>query len=280
MSSRSIAITGATGFIGSELVRYYLEKEWRVIGMARNKIDFNDENFSYLYYVLENTPDFSRLEKVDAIIHCAYTPWKEDRQDANTINSKATMELAEFCKKTNKKFVFLSSFSAHEHASSNYGKHKLELEKKLCDAHLVIKPGLVLGNGGLYASMSKLVSEKKIIPVIGNGDYPIQVTTIEALCKSISYGIEKNFTGVYPIASAESISFLFLLEAIARNNNVSPFLIFIPVFLIRILLKLFNRKIPFSEENLKGLTQSIVIDTKESLEKFELEINPEMILKK
>ncbi|MBC7861743.1 MAG: NAD(P)-dependent oxidoreductase [Bacteroidia bacterium] len=274
----TIAITGAGGFIGNELVNYFLSKGKKVIAMNRSVVTNTHENFRYLPYDLVQKPDFSLLTDADCIIHCAFMVWDEakakDDFNSDYINANATGLLAQFCEKNKKKFVFMSSFSAHEKATSHYGKHKFELEENLASTHMVIKPGLVLGKKGLFASINKIVSEKKIIPVIGNGQQPLQWIHVKELCMATEIGLEKDLVGAFPLASEKSITFLMLNELIAQKSNRSPIFIFIHPAIAKILLAIFGKKLPFTKENLDGLLQLREFETKDTLELFGISIAP------
>ena len=274
MKEKTVAITGASGFIGGELVKFFLSAGWKVIGMGRKKMEVDHPFFSFVFYDLTMPPDFSQLSSADVIIHCAFLQWSVSVQDASPINIQASIQLAEFCRQHNKQFVFFSSFSAHETAVSSYGRHKFQLENMFKQSHLVIKPGLVIGAKGLYAVIDKTVTERTFIPVIGRGEQPIQWIDVKTLCNAVMFGIDHQFTGVFALASVEQISFLLLLEKIAYQKRKSPYFIFLPVLVVRLLMKLFGSRMNLSEENLNGLLQLKYFDTKSALEKFQIRINP------
>jgi nucleoside-diphosphate-sugar epimerase len=272
---KTIAITGAGGFIGGELVDYFLAAGRNVIGMQRNEIKRNSPLFSYLHYDLEKENDLSALKNADAIVHCAYKKWTPENADADEVNISSTNALADFCRRENKQFVFLSSFSAHENATSHYGKHKFLLENKLKDEFIVIKPGLVLGKRGMLASLCKIISERKFVPVIGSGRQPLQWIKVEDLCYAVDSALEKNLKGLLFVASEKSISFLALNELIAQELKRSPWFIFVNPLIARALLKMVGDKTGFSKENLEGLLQLREFDISESLRKLGLQIPAE-----
>ena len=272
MKKKIVTITGAGGFIGTALTHYFLEKDYSVIGMARNEIQLSHADFHFLEYNLRDFNSFDEILDSDIIIHCAFMPWTEENPDSDFVNEKATMDLARLCEEKNKQFVFLSSFSAHEFANSHYGKHKFALENQLKSKHLVIKPGLVTGTRGLFSRLNELVSEKSIIPIIADGKQPLQLISVEELCEAIHSALSKNLRGVYPVASSKSITYLELLEKLAEKKNRSPLFFFIPVFIAALLLKTFGKKMPFTEENLKGLLQLRSFNTESSLQELGISI--------
>lgn len=269
-----IAITGAGGFIGEALCSFFLEKNYPVLALNRSELKRNEPGLAYIKYDLEKTTDFSILEKADVVVHCAFMQWSEKNNNADEININAARRLAQFCELNRKKFVFLSSFSAHAGATSHYGRHKLLLENELKEKHLVIKPGMVIGKRGLYANLRSIVSMRKVIPVFGDGKQPLQWVGVRTLCQAIYNGIQKNLRGIFPVASVQSTTYLGLLEAIARANGRSPYFIFVHPLIAALMLKAAAGKLPFTKENLDGLMQLKKFDTQEGLAELEIEIGP------
>lgn len=150
---KKILITGSCGLVGSELVNFFLKKNYLVIGIdndyrkyffgknastswVRKKI-VKDSN--YIHYNID-IRNFNKLEKVfklnkkiSAIIHCAAQPshdWavREPKTDFD-INAKSTLNLLELNRKYFKKspFVFLSTNKVY---GDQINKKKF-VEKKL-----------------------------------------------------------------------------------------------------------------------------------------------------
>ncbi len=270
-----IAITGAGGFIGDALVKHFLEKGHEVIALNRTPLPSTSshERLQFIHYDLLKEIDVDALKKADAIIHCAFTKWNEENINADEINIRASLRLADFCERENKQFVFMSSFSAHEDALSHYGKHKFELEKKLRKKHLIIKAGLVIGERGLFKEMSRLVATKKIIPVVGKGDQPVQWIHISELVYAIDNLLSKKLKGVFALASEKSITFLQMLENIASGQKKSVYFIFIHPLITEIILKVLGKRAPFTKENLLGLLQLRKFETAESLTQSEIKVD-------
>jgi nucleoside-diphosphate-sugar epimerase len=269
---RTIAITGSNGFIGEELTNYFLSKGYRVLALQRNPTVSNNDNLKFLAYSLEKGADENELQEAEVIVHCAFLAWSRIEPDADEINIKATLQLAEFCERNNKQFVFFSSFSAHERASSHYATHKLYLENKLKDKHLVLKPGMVIGKRGMFSNLEAIVKSKSIIPVVGDGKQPLQWIFIDELCRATELAIEKKLIGVFYLASKESDTYLGLLEYIAKKNKKHPWFIHVHPKIAESLLSLFGKNVPFTKENLLGLMQQRSFNTAPSLEKIGISI--------
>jgi uncharacterized protein YbjT (DUF2867 family) len=81
--------------------------------------------------------------------------------------------------------LFFSSYSAGEHAKSLYGKTKLAVERALGGHEdiVIARPGLVIGEGGVYGRIRKWAQRLPVIPLPDGGHGKIPVITIDDLCE-------------------------------------------------------------------------------------------------
>jgi nucleoside-diphosphate-sugar epimerase len=79
-------------------------------------------------------------------------------------------------------------------AVSEYGKTKLAIEKMLDPRKdLILKPGLVLGHGGLFGSILRMIRSLPILPLVDGGSQPLQAVDIEDLAKCVEVGIHQGY---------------------------------------------------------------------------------------
>lgn len=146
-----VLVTGDRGYIGTVLVRLFLDKGYEVVGYDTSyfaKHARNKKNYTIVTKDIRNIQK-SDLVGIDYIVHlCALSndPMGElNPKLTEEINYKATMRLAKFCKESGiKKFIFSSSCSIYgitkedivdEFSEVNplteYAKSKLLVEKGL-----------------------------------------------------------------------------------------------------------------------------------------------------
>jgi nucleoside-diphosphate-sugar epimerase len=275
---KGIIITGANGFIGSYLVNYFLERNFLVTAFVRKKPATTDARINYQLFDLKDTIPEIAFPGSDYLIHCAYIK-TEDNPDARIINNEGTKKLLDLSRKYNlKKFVFISSFSAHNQAVSEYGKSKYESEKIFdSERDLVLKPGLVIGNGGLFMNITSHLKKNRIIPVINGGRQLIQTLFIGDLAEVIETGITRDVSGVYPVAELHPVTMSEMYRLICRKERKNPVLISVPFFFAWFGISVFNYlrlKTPVSKENLLGLKGSITYDVTKSVEVFNMNFSP------
>jgi nucleoside-diphosphate-sugar epimerase len=275
----TIIITGANGFIGSELLKYLHSAGNKIIALARTKPFECPSDVDFQEYNLLSEVSDEPFKTADFIIHTAYQKYTAECINASEINLKGTQKLLEMSRRHGlKKFVYLSSFSAHSKALSEYGKSKFKIENIFDPAiDLVLKPGLVLGNGGLFLQMMNILKTRKVIPVFSGGKQLVQTIYIYDLISCIENGLNLNVSGVFPLAEKVPITMKELNQAIAEVLGKKIKICSIHyrlVFLAVSLAELFKMKIPVSRENLLGLRHGITYDTSGVEKVFHIPIRP------
>ena len=127
-----ILVTGATGFVGSELMCLLIKKNLNVVGLYRNEIQKNKtihiiksrlkkntEKLKKIKWIKANLKDFSSLENaflgIKKVYHCAalVSMAFKDQKRLLKINQEGTSHIVNLCLKNNiKKLVYVSSIAA------------------------------------------------------------------------------------------------------------------------------------------------------------------------
>ena len=194
--SKSILITGINGFVAKHIAVRAKQLGYKVIGTVSNpsKIEssliYVDE--IYVFNLLDKQlPLFN--SQIDYVIHCAI-----DIENPKP-SIQRTIELNEKISEKNRtKCIFVSSISMNEANKSNYSIIKQELEKyfKVINNSLIVRPGLILGDGGLFQTMSRYVQNGNLIPLPDGGKYKMAVITIDKFVDYLFYAMEGKVYGI------------------------------------------------------------------------------------
>lgn len=272
-----IIVTGSSGFIGTQLVKYFSAKGYQVLALQRAAPATLLEGVEFQSYDLSVPLNTSKFEGATYLIHTAFQPYSRRNAAANVINYSGTVDLANACKKAGIKIIFLSTLSAHDGAESNYGKTKLQLENIFDPKRdLVLKLGLVLGNGGLFGSIFKIIESHRFVPIVGQCKL-IQTIAMCDLLSLIEVGMKNEITGTYPVAETNPIPLRTLYKAIAIAVSKKPLFIPVPLEVIHILCFIAETvgiKLPISTENVLGLKRMRSFETEEALKPFGFQPSP------
>ena len=258
----TIAITGANGFIGKYLVDFFQKRGYKVLALIRHFQEDDNKGALYRYFDLAAPVNDLDLAGCDILIHCAYVK-KNNDENSDFINIYGTQSLYGLSKIAGVgKFIFISSLSAHEKAASHYGQVKLKIESMLDDSKdLILKPGLVLGKGGLFGSILKIIRNSRILPLIDGGRQNIQGIDIEDLAECIRVAVDNDITGKYALVADQEFTLINIAQTIANKIKRKIRFVSIPYWLANFVLSFFDvvhLSLPVNKENLLGLRQNVI----------------------
>jgi nucleoside-diphosphate-sugar epimerase len=277
MDKSRIIITGAGGFIGSALVSFFIKQGFEVIALDRSVPPNLLNGIKFSKFILNADVDETVFANASICIHCAFEKYQK-KNNSYRNNIEGSRKIIELCRRHNvQKLVFLSSMSASDKALSIYGKSKFEIEKLLDPLQdLIFRPGLVLGNGGLFSEIANFIKKNKFIPLIDGGNQIMQVISVDDLIQFINYGITHQISGIYAIACPESLQMKNLYRKIARRINKHIYFFYVPYFLAWLFFQaidLLNLSLGVTRENLLGLRVSTLHDVSSLQKTFPIQVS-------
>ncbi len=187
-----VAVTGSHGFIGRDVARALREAGHDVVGLVRSPAPPGTSPLAERFFDLETALDPAVLDGIETVIHCAFVRATSATHDAYRINVEGTIALAEATSRAAARFVLLSSLSAIPGAQSVYGRQKWELERRLAGNADVVRPGLVIGKGGLVENLVSAMRRLRVAPLIDRGMQPIQPVWLHDLSALLLALIERR----------------------------------------------------------------------------------------
>lgn len=251
-----VVVTGANGFIGAHLVRRFSSDGWDVRALVHREPSHRLPGVLYHQWTLADPIDRGLLEGADCVIHGAFV--KYDQRSASHLNIVGSERLLAECRAVGVgRIVFLSSMSARRDSPSQYGRDKFRVQETLDGPRaLVVRPGLVLGDGGLFHSLQRFVSGRPLVPLVGGGQQLIQTVHIDDLTAAIQAGVRLALAGSVTVAEREPVPFRELIAETARLLGVHVVFVPVPyraVDLAMRMARLLRVRLPVSPDNLLGL---------------------------
>ena len=253
MSRGKILVTGATGFVGAEIVKQLIAKGEKVKALKRSSSNTNflkdfEGQFELVIGDVIDVPSLElAFEDVEYVYHSAaiisFDPAEKYKMFKVNIEGTANMVNMALARKI-KKFLFVSSVSAfgrydikkdiseetkwlEDAENTNYAiaKHRSELE--VWRGHeeglnmVITNPSTILGFGDWTQGSSQIF--KNVYD--GIPFYPTGINgfiSLEDVAKACIQLMESNIRGERFIVSAENISFKDLFEKIAHCFGIKP----------------------------------------------------------
>ena len=154
MEMRSAIVVGATGLVGSYLIRLLCESEEyiSVTALTRRKLDYQHEK------LVERIVNFDELAESDfdfaqEVFCCLGTTIKKagTKEQFEKVDVEYPLNVASLAKKRGiQHFIVISAMGANEKAFAYYSRVKGKLEKELIDLELprlsIVRPSLLVGD--------------------------------------------------------------------------------------------------------------------------------------
>lgn len=249
MKKKTLMITGASGFIGSNFIKKY-ENEYNIVSVC----------------LIKNKPEDLDYTGVDAILHLAALVHQmkgAPEEKYFEINTELTRRLAIIAKEKGvKHFVFYSTVKVYgfdgeltnhdflltENSPCNpndpYGASKYEAEKILNSLQdekfkvAMVRPPMVYGDGvkGNMLSLMKLINVLPIIP-FNYDNNKRSVISIENLLYMTHLIIKNKADGVYLGTEGSPVSIKEIAESIEKGLGKKKINIKFPRFIFKLLCK-------------------------------------------
>jgi nucleoside-diphosphate-sugar epimerase len=282
----SILLTGATGFIGREVVKAHKNKIKRVL--RRFDDDCQDDVFR-MGELSSSTNWYGAFDGVDSVIHLAAVAHLSNvsASDYIEVNTKATLHLAMEAAKANvKRFVFISSIGVHGDRTkfdckfsffdslkchNLYSQSKLEAEiglKKISELTglelVIVRPTLVYGKNapGNFGRLTKLVRTLPFLPfglVSNKRDFISVYNLADLLVICAEHPAASNH--IFLASDGETVSIKVFTNTIAKGLNKKLIQLPVPVSLMR-----FAARIVGKQEMAEQLLGNLQVDSSNAQE--------------
>ena len=270
----SIYLTGASGFVGKNLISYF-----------NNKIEIKKHVRDVEFCVLQ-----------DIVIHLAGKAHDlkniSNKEEYYVVNTELTKKIFDaFLISDSSVFIMLSSVKAvadnvdgslsedcKPNPKTHYGKSKLLAERYILSKNIpvnkrvyILRPCMIHGpnNKGNLNLLYKLVS-KRIPWILGAFQNKRSYCSIENLLFIINELIKNNTipSGVYNVADDEYLSTNEIISLISNSNNQKPIIFNLSPFIVKFIAKIGDIiPLPLNSERLKKLTESYMVSN-EKLKKY------------
>ena len=186
---KTIAITGATGFVGSRMLDLSVQQGYDVRALTRRRQD-DRPGVTWVRGALDDQNSLTELCKgADMTLHIAGVVNAPDRRGFEAGNIDGTLAIVEAAKQAGtKRFIHVSSLAATQPQLSIYGETKAKAEKIVATSGLdwtIIRPPAVYGPGdGEFLDLFKM-ARLGFVTMPPDADGRLSVIHVHDLCRAL-----------------------------------------------------------------------------------------------
>ena len=251
-----ILVTGASGFVGSHVVRRLQSSGVQVRAMVRDRA-----KQPTLPGVEVVVADLTRPESlapsvdgIEAIIHAAAIT--ADRKEPypgayDQINRVGTANLVKAAKAAGvSRFVVMSGLGTTRAAAGTYMATRWGLEEAVRDSRIpfvILQPSVLFGGHAEFiAALSRLIRVSPVVPLIGGGNVRFQPLWIEDLvtCLVKALDAEQLVGKAIALGGSEYVTFKEVIQAICQAMSVRRVLVPLPLRVARVQAAVMSRLLP------------------------------------
>jgi 2-alkyl-3-oxoalkanoate reductase len=250
--SRTIAITGATGFIGSMAVQRLVSSGWQVRALVRPASLHKRPQFPDVEWItgdLDNTDSLQRLTAgVEAVVHCAGAVRGSTLKDFEHINADGAARLVKIAsaQRPQPKFLLISSLAAREPHLSFYAASKRNGENMLASFAGdmfwgIFRPAAVYGPGDREMLPLFQWMFRGVAPLIGSEENRVSLLYVEDLVEAMHSWLQnsKHSQRCYELHDGHPNGYSWheIISVAERLRGKAIFRAHIPVCCVRLLAK-------------------------------------------
>lgn len=281
-----IGITGASGFIGSNLVKGFKDTDHYLNLFTNSSIEkFTENNKEQLTICrgrIENKDDLNGfLKDVDIVCHLVGLIVETRKKTFEKTVKEGTEKLVEAALSNNvKKIIYISAIGTEKDAPTKYHRTKYLAEQVIINSgipYIILRPSLVFGPGdGFVTLLAKLIRLSPFVPIFGDGQYQLQPVFIDDLVSAIVQSAEKDTLKdeIIEIAGQQRLEYREIINIIKGCLNKKRLNLHLPFAVMKIvaaLMELVLKPAPLTKDQLTMLEMGNVGDIKRMKDIFNID---------
>lgn len=272
-----VLITGATGFVGQEVVRKIRAAGHSASILARDpsspsaaKLESEFGAHIRAGDILDEDSLSEAVTGAEVVIHLVGVISEAGAQTFERVHAAGTLNLLTAARRQGvKRFVHMSALGTRPDAVSRYHKSKWAAEEAVRKSGLgfsIFRPSLIYGRGDQFVNLfARLMRLSPLVPVMGSGCRQFQPVAVEkvAECFSKALGEDRSIGQTYDVCGPERLTFNELLDTIGEVIGRKRWKLHVPLGLARaqarllewLFPRLLHRAPPFNRDQLTMLEE-------------------------
>jgi uncharacterized protein YbjT (DUF2867 family) len=238
-----ILLTGATGTVGSALLRRLTADAQPVRALVRDQRRLGDQRVRVQIALgdLSDPPSFrNALRGVHTVVHLAASIRDQPRGSIEELNAVATLRLVRAAERAGvERFVFFSAMNAHHHSRTRFFRAKALAEEAVEESSIpsvIFRPSIIYTPGDPWLTLLDRLSRLPAVPVSGSGRALYQPVWAEDVAQAVVNALE-SANSTYELAGPEVLSYDDIVRTVLRVRHRRRRLVHVPLPIVRASLR-------------------------------------------
>ena len=250
-----ILVTGATGFVGRNVIRalHTRGKEVRCLvrtpARARAVADYR---VAIAYGDILNPSALKEaMRGVDTVVHLVAIIREKGNQSFDLINRQGTEMVAQAAMGAGvKRLVHMSAIGAQDNPDCPYLYSKWQGEQAVINSgmtYTIFRPSILFGVGDEFIStLAGVIKAFPVVPVVGSGNVRLQPISVEEMGDMISLVVDDpHFDNrTIEIGGPDHLTYDEILDIIGKTLKVRRLKIHLPLHMMKSLIRIMEVVIP------------------------------------
>jgi uncharacterized protein YbjT (DUF2867 family) len=221
-------VTGATGFVGQEIIRSLHAAGHNIRILARKTASPAARALVDRYHVEVRTGDIldaaslsGALEGTDAVVHLVGIISEAGNSTFENVHTRGTHNILAAAQKAGvRRFIHMSALGTRPNANSRYHQSKWAAEQAVRNSGLdwtIFRPSLIYGPGDHFVNLfAKIIRFSPVVPIMGSGRSKYQPIGVEVVAKAFAGALTETaaFGQTYDLCGPETFTMPQLLDAV------------------------------------------------------------------
>jgi NADH dehydrogenase len=276
----TVLVTGGTGFVGRQVVGELLRSGYRVRCLVRSggedRLPRDERVVAIAGDVLDEASCRRAAEGAQAAVHLVGIIREVGNQTFEAVHVEGTRHVVAGCVAAGvSRLIHMCAHGASAASGAAYHRTKAAAEHLVAESPLawtVFRPSLILGREGEFLQqMVALVRPWwRPVPVLGDGGYVVQPTSVEAVARAMVGALSRPQTAgkIYTLAGPRAMTFDEFLDTLSRCAcGRRRMLVHLPWTLVGPLVAVAERVLsrpPITREQLAMLREARPAETSEA----------------